>query len=67
MAKATDKTETAVEVPATEVAAGNVRRTALRTFLDSTNGKMVEEGSPYETTEQRAAELAQMGCLKKDA
>lgn len=67
MVKATGKTETAVEAPATEVAAGNVRLTALRTFLDSTNGNMVGEGTVYETTEQRARELAQMGCLSPDA
>lgn len=75
MAKATETTETtepAVEVPATKVAAtkvaaGNVRRTALRTFLDSATGKMVDEGALYETTEQRARELAQMGCLKLDS
>lgn len=66
MAKATEKNEPAVEVPATEVAAGNVRLTASRTFLDSATGKMVEEGDPYETTQQRAAELVQMGCLSKE-
>jgi hypothetical protein len=65
MAKSDQKSDPSAPDVAAEPSVPTVTLKAARTFLDSLNGKTVQEGDQYETSVTRAAELIAMGCLAK--